>query len=173
MNLKPSKKCCAFIREFEGFRDRMYICDGKKKTIGYGHVIIDGETFSNYMSEADARKLLNKDIDSVAKQVMSATDSIVLAQHQFDALVSLTFNIGIGNLKKSTLLKRVLDENHEGVLNEICRYIYANHRVIPGLMLRRKIEAKMYSGKLGFLAIDKVPEYIESERDKMKKDGKL
>ena len=68
------------------------------------------------------------------------------AAHQYDALVSFTYNVGEGNLAKSTLLKRVNAGDHAGAANEFLKWNKAGGKTLAGLTRRRKSESLLYQG---------------------------
>ena len=68
-----------------------------------------------------------------------------LTQNQFDALVSFVFNVGAGNFRSSTLLKRLKSNpNDPDIENQFKKWVYDNGKVLPGLVRRRDEEAKLY-----------------------------
>ena len=72
---------------------------------------------------------------------------VELNQNQFDALVSFTYNCGAGNLKKSTLLKKVNAEDFAGAAKEFAKWNKAGGKVLKGLTRRRKAEAELFLEK--------------------------
>jgi len=66
--------------------------------------------------------------------------------HQFDALVSFAYNVGIGNLKSSTLLRKLNAGDYDGAALEFHRWKRSNGRVLPGLVRRRAAEALLFQG---------------------------
>ena len=131
----------ALIKEFEGLRLKAYLCPAKVWTIGYGstgpHV-----TPGLVMTEAQADALLQRDLDrfedAVAKAAPGAT------QNQFDALTSFCFNVGVGALLKSTLLKMHTARNFDAAANEFLKWDKAGGRALAGLAKRRKAERNLY-----------------------------
>ena len=67
-------------------------------------------------------------------------------QHQFDALVSFAYNCGIGNLRSSTLLRKLNAGDFPGAALEFHRWNRANGRVLAGLVRRRAAEALLFHG---------------------------
>lgn len=96
----------------------------KGATIGYGHLIKSGEDFSGGLTEEQATDLLEKDLEdtyNIIKIQINAPKLMLLSQNQYDALVSLVFNIGPGSeslnnvnrgLYQSTIRKYLNDENY-------------------------------------------------------------
>ena len=132
----------SFICRFEGFSAVPYVCPAGLLTIGYGHVIARGEHFTR-LDTAAATELLEKDVRLAAKAVLTLI-SVPLMQHQFDALVSFTFNLGAGALQRSRLRAVINRGEHDAAPHEFMRWVYAGGRRLPGLLARRRAEAKLY-----------------------------
>ena len=92
-------KGIALIKRFEGFAPEIYICPGGWPTIGYGHVVRDGERerFTDGIDEAAAEALLCRDVETAERAVLRLI-RVPLEDGQFDALGSFTFNLGAGAL---------------------------------------------------------------------------
>lgn len=131
------------IKDFEGFHPEAYQCPAGIWTIGYGHTA--GVHPGNVVSVAQAEILLRQDI-SESEYAIRRFVSVLLHQHQFDALVSFVFNIGSGNFSASTLLKKLNAGNYIGAANEFLRWIYASGMCMPGLVRRREAEKALFTG---------------------------
>ena len=110
-------------------------------TIGYGHTkdVKMGDCISKYW----AKELLKDDVREVEQQVQEL--GVAQTQGQFDALVSFTFNLGIGRLKSSTLLKVIRDGGSmSAIKKEFKRWVYAGGKRLRGLERRREWEAKRF-----------------------------
>lgn len=92
----------------------------------------------------DAEKLLRKDT-KIAVSGVNRQTNVRLNSNQADALISFTYNVGEGALKKSTLLKKVNQERHDEVPPEFLKWNKAGGKVIKGLTRRRIAEADLYS----------------------------
>ncbi|MBT4879677.1 MAG: lysozyme [Alphaproteobacteria bacterium] len=136
-----------FIKSFEGFSAVPYHCPGGYWTIGYGHVIIKTDSFDESITTAEAQSLLYSDIKQTEKGVQRLVH-VSLSQKQFDALVSLTFNVGAGALQRSTLRRVLNGEEHGLVPQELLKWIWAGGRRHRGLLKRRKLEGDLYRGLL-------------------------
>lgn len=132
------------IKQYEGFSSTSYICPGGKKTIGYGHVIKDGEKFEEPISEFEATQILLEDIKIAEKAVKRHLKISTLNNSQFSALVSFTFNLGEGNFARSTLLKQVNAENKMLAALEFVKWIYVGDKKFLGLLRRRIDEAALF-----------------------------
>ena len=129
------------IKEFEGLRLRAYLCPGGVWTIGYGHTA--GVKPGMVISEAQAEEYLKADLISFERYLNGL--GLALNQNQFDALISLIYNIGIGNFQKSTLLRKArINANDNSIMDEFLRWVYSKGRVLPGLQRRRLREMKLY-----------------------------
>lgn len=110
-------------------------------TIGYGHTkdVKMGDRISKYW----AKELLKDDVREVEQQVQAL--NVAQTQGQFDALVSFTFNLGIGRLKNSTLLKVIREGGSmSAIKKEFKRWVYAGGKRLRGLERRREWEAKRF-----------------------------
>lgn len=101
--MKISKKGIDLIKEFESFSSTPYFCSSGKMTIGWGHKLLPSESYT-LISLENAEFLLLQDLQ-VAIEYVSKKVEVVLTQNQFDALVSLVFNVGTGAFKNSYALK--------------------------------------------------------------------
>ena len=135
------------IKRFEGFAPEIYICPGGWPTIGYGHVVRDGEQdrYADGIDEATAEDLLRRDVE-VAERAVLRLIRVPLEDRQFDALGSFAFNLGAGALQRSTLRRKVNREEHDDVPAEFRRWVFAGGRRLKGLIRRREVEAGLYAG---------------------------
>lgn len=141
--MKTSDEGIALIAHFEGFRSKAYVCAGGKWTIGYGHT--KGVQEGDVCSEAEALRYLREDVENAERAVIKWVHA-PLKQNQFDALVSFTFNVGVGNFAASALLKEVNcdADNFADIRPRFMAWVYAKKRKLDGLVRRRKAEADMY-----------------------------
>lgn len=140
MNITPM--IINFIKKFEGFSSKAYICPAGIKTIGYGHVVNIKEHF-DIINEEIAEQILIKDI-SKAQQAVISNIYTELTQEQFVALTSFTFNLGYAALQRSTLRQKVNRNEHFQVPKELMRWVYSSGKILPGLVRRREAEAELY-----------------------------
>lgn len=138
------------IKKFEGYMSKAYPDAKGVWTIGYGNTFYaDGTPVKpgDTITKGEAEKLFSEVLNDFAGKVADAV-RVELNHCQFDALVSFTYNVGIGNLKKSTLLKKVnADPEDETIRNEFNKWIKSGGKTLAGLIKRRKDEADYYFGK--------------------------
>ena len=132
----------ALIKHFEGYFPKPYLCPAGVKTIGYGHVIWPGETYT-HLTESQATQLLLKDLYQ-AERAVKRLIKTALTQGQFDALVSFTFNLGSGSLQRSTLRRKINRGDHKDAPAEFLKWSKCHGRVLRGLLRRRQAEARLY-----------------------------
>lgn len=144
--MKTSQKGIDLIKEFEGYSERVYMCAGGKYTIGYGHT--RGVEVGDTCTREQAEKYLREDLQDAEESVL-ALISVPLTQHQFDALVSLVYNIGSGNFYDSTI-RRVINlkiGNIEEYRRAWMMWVKSRGKVLKGLVRRREAEFKMFKGE--------------------------
>jgi lysozyme len=133
----------ALTKQSEGCRLTAYQDAVGVWTIGYGHTsnVQPGDT----CTEDQASEWLAQDVqwavDAVNKYV-----TVKLNQGQFDALVDFTFNLGVGNLTHSTLLRKLNAGDYAGAAAEFPKWNMAGGRVLAGLVARRAAEQAMFQG---------------------------
>jgi len=139
--MKTSDKGIGLIKRFEGLRLKAYLCPAGKPTIGYGHT--KDVKLGDVITEEEAEQLLLEDLIVVENEINK--HNLDINQNQFDALVSFVYNVGVGNFRTSTLLKKIkTDPNDKTIANEFKRWVYSNGKKLPGLVKRREEEAKLY-----------------------------
>ena len=131
------------IKSFEGLRLEAYRCPAGIPTIGWGHT--KGVRMGQHITREQAEDMLVEDIAPI-ERLLNAL-GINFRQCQFDALVSWIFNLGEGNFKQSTLLKKIMaNAKDEEISDEIVKWVYAGKNPLPGLMNRRVMEATLFLG---------------------------
>lgn len=145
--MKISNKGLELIKEFEGFSANAYLCPAKIPTIGYGNTFWqDGRKvrLGEQISKTKALELLefvaNKDF---ADKIFPFIE-VSISQNQFDAMVSLAYNIGVGAFSNSTLLKRVNAKDFLGAANEFLKWDKSNGKPLLGLTRRRQREKELF-----------------------------
>jgi lysozyme len=142
--MKISQEGLSLIKRFEGCRLESYKCSANVLTIGYGHTSGVKETDTITQDEAD--KLLQEDVEQFEKYVDDNV-TVELGQSQFDSLVAWTFNLGVGNLRESTMLKKLNNEDYKSVPSEMKRWNKAGGKTLDGLIRRRKAESLLFESK--------------------------
>ena len=137
----------ALIKRYEGLKLKAYLCPAKVATIGYGSTRYpDGRRViltDKLTNEAEATQLLLSTLAAFEKTVNNLLPNV--NQCQFDALVSLCYNIGSSALSKSTLIRKAkVNANDPSILDEFMRWNKAGGKVLAGLTTRRAEEAKLY-----------------------------
>lgn len=129
------------IKKFEGCVLKAYKCPAGVWTIGYGHTagVKEGQTITN----KEAEELLKKDLATFETYVSNLV-TVAINQNQFDALVSFCYNLGPGNLKTSTLLKRINASDFYGAAEQFDRWVYAGGKKLSGLVKRRSAEKTLF-----------------------------
>jgi lysozyme len=154
-----SAKALTLIKRHEGVKLKPYRCPAALHTVGVGHVLYpeqaklpmedrikypirpeDNRLFT--MEEVDA--ILAKDLDRFVAGVLRYCPSAVNNQSWLDALVSFSFNVGLGTLQRSTLRQKHNRGDYAGAAEEFLKYCKAGGKVLRGLENRRKDERALY-----------------------------
>lgn len=146
--MKTGEKGKALMHEFEGLRLEAYPdpgTGGEPWTIGYGHTSMAGKphvTKGMKITKEEADEIFSRDLGKYEAHVPEGT------QNQFDAMVSLCYNIGPSNFNKSSVKKYHVARNYEKAAASFKAWNKAAGKVMAGLTRRRAAEAKLYSEKL-------------------------
>lgn len=147
--MKTSDRGRALIRAHEGLRLEAYPDPAHGwsiPTIGYGHTSAAGPPKVERgmrITETGADEILRTDLRKFEDYVNSYV-RVPLNQNQFDALVSFTFNVGPGNLKSSTLLRRLNGGEYSEAADQFLRWDKAGGKAMPGLTKRRAAERALF-----------------------------
>lgn len=131
----------ALIKAFEGLKLNAYRCAAGVWTIGYGHTL--GVNPGDTLTEQAADLFLRQDA-AVAEASVNRYVNVPLTQNQFNALVSFVFNLGSGNFRNSTLLKKLNAGDYQGAGEELLRWVRAGDTTLPGLVRRRAVEKTLF-----------------------------
>ena len=142
--MKISLEGLSLIKKFEGCKLEAYKCSAGGWTIGYGHTT--GVKEGDVCTQEEAEKLLRGDIFKFEEYVQDSV-KVDLDQSQFDALVAWTFNLGPGNLRSSTMLKKLNNGEYESVPFEMRRWNKAGGKTLDGLIRRRQAESLLFESK--------------------------
>jgi GH24 family phage-related lysozyme (muramidase) len=156
--VKVSDKVIHMIKHHEGVRTKPYQCPALLWTVGVGHVIdphhakvkLDDrkqlpipDGWNRVLSMDEVNDILRKDLDRFEKGVLRLCPG-KLTQGQFDALVSFSFNVGLGNLQRSTIRMKVNRGDFEGAAESFLDWTKAGGRVLKGLVTRRNDERAVF-----------------------------
>jgi len=153
-----SEKGIQLIKHFEGCHLKPYLCPALLWTVGYGHVLypeqnrlplaqrksynLKIEHFRNWeQSEVDA--LLKQDLQRFERGVLRYI-TVPLKQNEFDALVSFSFNLGLGTLQRSSIRSKLNRGDKEGAIETLFKYCRAGGKILRGLERRRAAEADLF-----------------------------
>ena len=142
--MTPSKNCYDLIKEFEGCKLEAYpdpATHGEPITIGVGHT--GGVKLGDVITQEQADEYLVNDVAYSAKAVNQMVSGKI-TQNQFDALVSFAFNLGTGNLRNSTLLKKLNKDDFENAADQFLVWNKAAGHVMAGLTRRREAERALF-----------------------------
>jgi lysozyme len=169
--MKLSKAGADLMHRYEGFRNKPYLCPAHIWTIGYGHVLYqeqiklpmlrpEGKTKQDIpmirkeypLKQEDNRvwtkeeieKLFSDDISSFERGVLRLIPGVSGHQGRFDALVSISFNFGLGNLQRSTIRMKANRGDWEGAAEAFMLWTKGGGKVLPGLVKRRKAEVELF-----------------------------
>lgn len=166
--MKTSENGIILIKHYESLHDgdlsriglQPKMCPAGYWTEGYGHAILgpDGQKikgvtgkglaykYSFVKNENQACELLSKDL--IWREAAINRLKLRLTQNQFDALVSFTYNIGIGSFVKSTLLADIKGEASEKKIRaDFGQWVYSGNKKLIGLVFRRQAEADLFFEK--------------------------
>jgi lysozyme len=133
------------IKKSEGFRSSKYTDTAGLATIGFGHRLLPGETFTDGIDETQAEAILADDVRG-AEEAVTRLVRVPLAQGQFDALVDFVFNLGAGRLAGSTLLKDLNAGCYEAAAGQLLVWDRCGGQENPGLKARRLAEHEIWLG---------------------------
>jgi lysozyme len=137
------------IKRFEGLSLKPYICPSGHFTIGYGNTYYEDGTKvamdDKPITIKRAEMLLKLIVDKFAIGVEKVL-KVPLEQNQFDAVVSFSYNVGLGNLKSSTLLKKINDGKFLEASKEFGKWNKAKGKILDGLTKRREAERLLFIG---------------------------
>lgn len=134
------------IKHYEGFQSEAYRDPVGVVTIGYGHTAstLPHAVMGMVITESQAQEYLVNDL-SLTEQGVEDAVKVPTTDNQFSSLVSFAFNLGLGNLKSSTLLKLLNSGDYIGAKNQFVNWDKAGGKVLNGLLARRRAEADLFS----------------------------
>jgi lysozyme len=146
-----SKAAIALIKHHEGVRSRPYRCPANLWTVGVGHLIGDGKSLPDSWNKT----FLQEEIDGILKSdlrrfelgVHKMLPNVPLRQHEFDAIISFCFNLGLGCFQRSTLRQALLRGDKKAAMESLVKYCRAGGKILRGLQIRRLDEKALFEGK--------------------------
>ncbi len=166
--MKLSKAGEDLMHKYEGFRSRPYLCPAHIWTIGYGHVLyqqqiklpvvrVEGKETpmirkemplkpedNRVWTKTEIDELFRDDVASFERGVLRLVPGVVGRQGSFDALVSISFNFGLGNLQRSTIRMRANRGDWDGAAEAFRVWTKGGGKVLPGLVKRREAEIALF-----------------------------
>jgi lysozyme len=146
-----SKAAIALIKHHEGVRSRPYRCPANLWTVGVGHLIGDGkhlpDSWNRTFSEAEIDGILKSDLRRFELGVYKMLPNVPLRQHEFDAIISFCFNLGLGCFQRSTLRQALLRGDKKAAMESLVKYCRAGGKILRGLQIRRLDEKALFEGK--------------------------
>jgi lysozyme len=166
--VKLSKAGEDLMHKYEGFRSRPYLCPAHIWTIGYGHVLyqeqirlpvvrVEGKDTpmirkemplkqedNRVWTKTEIDELFRADVGTFERGVLRLVPGVVGRQGSFDALVSISFNFGLGNLQRSTIRIRANRSDWVGAAEAFRVWTKGGGKVLPGLVKRREAEIALF-----------------------------
>lgn len=139
--MQASENCLNLIKHFEGCRLSAYQDSRNIWTIGVGHT--KGVSPGMVITQEQADQLLSADLVT-AEEAVNSDVRCALNQNEFDALCSLCFNIGSGNFKSSTVVRKLNAGDIQGAADAILMWNRVNEVVSAGLQRRREAERALF-----------------------------
>lgn len=133
--------CVDLIKSFEGVRYEAYRGPAGHWLIGYGHK--QGVTQGMKITAQQAEDYLKQDLQSIEQQVGKMVKTNI-TENEFSALVCLAYNIGWGNLLKSTVMRQVNTKNWQQAADAFLMWRKANGKVNSHLEKRRALERQIF-----------------------------
>lgn len=157
--MKVTQSSIDLVKQFEGFEPKAYHGASDRSdvfTIGYGTTVYP----ANYMngkkvalndpeiSKSQASAFVGAFLNGVLAKIESAI-KVPLNQNQVDALLSFAYNLGVGALLSSTLLKKINVRAPDAEIQvEFAKWVNSNGKPVSGLVKRRKIESEIFFKKV-------------------------
>jgi len=146
--LKLSQRGLELIKSFEGLKLKPYLCPASIPTIGFGNTYYPDGTKVKLTDASITKEKAEELLKFLLVTYEKAVDSFCrddISQGNFDALTSFAYNLGNGNLQKSTLIKKVnANPKDVTIADEFLKWNKANGSVLKGLTRRRQAEANLY-----------------------------
>ena len=149
--MKVSDKLIKLLRHHEGVRNKPYQCPAKLWTVGIGHLIGDGKTlppeWNKTFTNEEIDAILKRDLNRFELGVHKMLPNVPLRQHEFDAIISFCFNLGLGCFQRSTIRQALLRGDKTQAMESLVKYCRAGGKILRGLQIRRLDERSLFEGK--------------------------
>ena len=165
--MKTSDVGIHLMHKFEGYRNKPYKCSAKIWTVGWGHAMYSdqlrlpnvrkenytGMIRDDYQLKPEDNRVWSKeelvemfkaDLESFERAVLRLVPGCAGHQGRFDALVCLAYNIGAGNLQRSTIRMKANRGDWEGAAEAFMAWTRGGGKVLPGLVKRRVAEKTLF-----------------------------
>ena len=146
--MKISNRGLELIKDFEGLSLKPYLDVVNIPTIGWGNTFYEDGTKVTLKDKPITEERANELLEVIANRDFAdkifPKIRVPVSQNQFDAMVSLAYNIGVGNFLKSTLLKKVNAGDFAGASEEFLRWNKAGGKEVLGLTKRREREKQLF-----------------------------
>ena len=146
--MNVSERGIRLIKHHEGVRNRPYKCPAGLWTVGVGHLIGDGKSlpadYNRTFTAEEIDGLLKSDLRRFELGVHKMLPNMLLRQGEFDALVSFSFNLGLGCFQRSTVRQALLRGDKEAAMESLVKYCRAGGKILRGLQIRRLDEKALF-----------------------------
>ena len=148
--MKASNVCIQLLKHHEGVRYKPYKCPANLYTVGVGHLIGDGKSlpreWDKTFTAAEVDGILKRDLNRFELGISKMLPNVPLRQHEFDAILSFCFNLGLGCFQRSTIRQALLRGDKEAAMESLVKYCRAGGKILKGLQNRRLDERKLFLG---------------------------
>ena len=165
--MKLGEAGAKLMHQYEGYRNKPYLCPAHIWTIGYGHVLyqdqirlpmVRKEGYSGMIrseyplkqehnrvwSKEEINKLFEDDVGPTERGVLRLAPSLAGRQGAFDTCVSFSFNAGLGSFQRSSIRMKINRGDWEGAAEALMLYVIAGGKVLAGLKRRREAEKALF-----------------------------
>jgi lysozyme len=149
--VKVSERAIKLIKHHEGVRSRPYRCPANLWTVA----LVTLSAMANHLPDSWNRTFTEAEIDGLLKSdlrrfelgVHKMLPNVPLRQHEFDAIISFCFNLGLGCFQRSTLRQALLRGDKKAAMESLVKYCRAGGKILRGLQIRRLDERALFEGK--------------------------
>ena len=171
--MKISDEGLRLVKSFEGYHTRLkdgscaaYLCPARVATIGWG--CTEGVKLGMVWTEAEAEAALLREIAKFENAVNTSV-TVEISQNEFDAMVSLAYNIGAAGFKRSSVLRRLNKGDRTGAAKAFHMWNRGGGRILAGLVSRRAREAALFLKPVSAPEEPFMPQAVECSATPQKK----